>query len=155
MPWLPYFLICVLVIWWQPNTWTNVCVLVDYIQHFRSKGWKHEENKLKKPTKTQRLKPSKEKQNIPIHRLNRWRQKIYVGAVVRKAGNWKYTHRLNRRWRYWIRRCNGRRRPRKMHNIGWTNDAPVNYVGVVVQRVGFAGTLGQLHSPIDYVGWLM
>ena len=101
MPWLPYFLICVLVIWWQPNTWTNVCVLVDYIHHFRSKGWKHEENKLKKPTKTQRLKPSKEKQNIPIHRLNRWRQKIYVGAVVQKAGNWKYTHRLNWRWRYW------------------------------------------------------
>ena len=46
--------------------------------------------------------------------------------------------------------------------IGLTDDAPVNYVGVVVQRVGFSGTLGQLHSPVkpamkmhspvDYVG---
>ena len=109
MPWLPYFLICVLVIWWQPNTWTNVCVLVDYIQHFRSKGWKHEENKLKKPMKTQRLKPSKEKQNIPIHRLNRWRQKIYVGAVVRRleTGNTL---------------------------TGWTDDEDIEYVGAMAEE---------------------
>ena len=46
--------------------------------------------------------------------------------------------------------------------ISRTDDAPVNYVGVVVQRVGSSGTLGQLHStvkpamkihsPVDYVG---
>ena len=49
--------------------------------------------------------------------------------------------------------------------IGWTDDALVNYVSVVVQRVGFSGTLGQLHSPVkpamkmhspvDYIGLLM
>ena len=52
-----------------------MCVKDDYKQPLGPRD-ENMMKKLKKPTKTQRLKPSKEKQNIPIHRLNRKAKEI-------------------------------------------------------------------------------
>ena len=79
------------------------------LKPLRSKG-----QELKRPWRN----PSQKDQDVDnlLSPVKPMMSKLYSSVQwTQKAGNWKYTHRLNRRWRYWIRRCNGRRRPRKMH----------------------------------------